>query len=128
MRRCEACGSKQILSQWIINDRMLNPALNLNGDRNAKDRKTVQVIGRSIQWIDDPHRVGFALGATFLGEDGMIRIMSLNGLDDGALGSKIGITDEIVRNFLLVLELIQVIDFSDERITGTACRHHRYIK
>jgi hypothetical protein len=56
----------------------------------------MQVVCCAVERIDDPDGVGFAARAGFLGQDGVVRIMLVNGLDDRALGVQIGVTDVIV--------------------------------
>ena len=88
----------------------------------------MQEIGGAIERVDNPDGVGFALYATFFGENRVIGIVFQDAIDDGLLGRQIGFTDEIVAAFLLDPELFKINHLLDECAASTSCRHHRYIE
>ena len=87
----------------------------------------MQVVGRPVERIDDPHGIGFTLLAGFLGEDRMVGIVVLDDFDDGGLGGAVDIADEIVMAFLLNLELVELVEIPDKYGAATARCHHGHI-
>ena len=87
----------------------------------------MQIVGRSVERINDPHGIGLTLHTRLLGEDRVVGIVVLDDLDDGGLGGAIDIADKIVMPFLLNLELVQLVEVPDEDGAATACCHHSHI-
>src|SRR5437016_8344403 len=75
-------------------------------NRNAEARIAVRIVGRAVERIDDPAPIslrsviGRLSGARFFSENTVTRIVSLNPIDDEALGSKIRFSHQI--DFALV--------------------------
>ena len=53
----------------------------------------MQKVGGAIQRIDDPGIVRLTLFAAFFSDNGVVRIVFLNGADDGPLGVSIGLAE-----------------------------------
>ena len=87
------CG-EEFLTQRIVDHAVFHAAATLHADRDRELRKAVHEIRRAIEWIDDPDEfVVLAFGAAFLGEDRVIGIVLVDGVDDVALcGRSISVT------------------------------------
>ena len=123
-----ARGREQLLPGRVVNDAVLHAAVDLDADRNAKDRKAVQEIGRAVQRINDPDDVRFATGTRFLGEDGVLGVVPANGLDDRSLGRTVRFTDEVVVTLGLDPDGVELGNLSHQQIARTACGHDRHVQ
>ena len=75
---------EKLLQVRRIDDTRDGLALVLEGYRDGKQRKSLAVIGRAVERIDDPAVVArsVAPGAAFLAQDGVIGVARRNGLRD----------------------------------------------
>lgn len=88
----------------------------------------MQVIGSAIERVDHPDMVGVALLAAFFGKNGVIWIMSFDGLDDRAFCGSIRIADEIVAALFLDAHFFDLVDVADERIPTATSGHDGHIE
>jgi hypothetical protein len=76
--------------------RVLQPALDLAGDRDCEHREAVQEVGRAVERVDDPHRVAVAARAALLGEERMAGVVALDDADDLGLRGLVDLGDEVI--------------------------------
>ena len=92
-----------------------------DGDRVL--RKSVQVVGGTIQRVDDPAVFSIAFdNAGFLGDDTVIGIGLEQILDNSGFGLSIDVTDKIVAGFYFDLQVGYFVDFADDKIPGVMSR------
>ncbi len=88
-------GGEQFASQRIVDHAKIRLAALLPGNRDTKMRQATQVVVRAIQRVDDPDGVAPALGAAFLGQDGVTGIGATQFLYDFGFGLAIDLAGEI---------------------------------
>ncbi len=120
--------SEQLLPHGIIDGAVFESAFVHQPDRNAEHREAVQVVGRSIERIDDPQIVGVALLAAFLSENGVLGIVSLNHGYDRFLGIAVCFADEIVAALYLNLELFEFVEIAEKCVSSAPRSHDCHIK
>src|SRR5438132_4717352 len=119
-----ALGGEQIVSQRIVNDSYFHSAFELQPNRNAKTRIAMRIICGAVQRIDDPTPIALTLsigrlaGAGFFRQDRMLRIVSLDAIDDQLLGSQIRFGDQI--QFALVGDSDRAAKAFGHQMTGVA--------
>ena len=121
-------GGEYFLGHRVIDRGGFHAPLDLYAHRHAKLRKTVQEVGRAVERIDNPDRVGFTTRAGLFGEDGVVGVVVVNDLDDRGFGGTVDLADEIVVSFLLDLELVELVVMPDQYGAATACCHHGHIQ
>ena len=62
-RAAAARRGEKVVMHRIVDDRLRDLTLVLERDRHAVLWKTVQKVGRAVEWIDDPHVLRCGVGA-----------------------------------------------------------------
>jgi hypothetical protein len=88
----------------------------------------VQEVRGAVERVDDPDGVRVAARAGFLGEDGVIRIMFVYGLDDFPFGGTIRLADVIVAALHLDLQAVELDEVSHQGVAGAPRGHHGHIQ
>jgi hypothetical protein len=88
----------------------------------------MDTVRGSVERVDDPDRVRVAARARLLGEDGVVRVVFVDGLDDLAFSGPIRLTHVIVVTFDLDRQLVQLDEVSHQRIAGATRGHHGHIQ
>ena len=129
-------GREHLLAQGIVNQSAFQASPMAQGDGDAKLRKTMQIIGGTVQGVDDPLEVALAVGATFLGQDGVVRVFRPQFVDDGVLGGPIDLGDEVILALGLDMKLVHAVEVAHQdaprgagRANGNSeCRLHGYAR
>ena len=96
-------GGKEVIAAGIKYDGLLDLAFDRERNAHAVDRKAVDEVGRAVQRIDDPDKLGVfrAMGAArLLGMDAVPRVGGQQGLDDDLFAGVIDFGDKVVDLFL----------------------------
>jgi hypothetical protein len=124
MRAGAAAGGEQLLAHRVVDDRVLEAASDLAGDRHGEHREAVQEVGGTIERVDDPERIVRAARAAFLGEECMLRIVAADGGDDFLLGRVVHLGDEVVAPLGSNGQRLQAVQAADDDLAGTARGAH----
>ena len=124
VRTAAASGAEDLPAHRVVHHRVFQPALDLAGDRDGKDREAVQEVGRAIQRIDDPYRVAVTARATFLGKEGMARVVALDDADDLCFGGLVDLGDEVVAALGRDLQGFHAVQAADDDFAGAAGGAH----
>ncbi len=117
---------EQLVAQRIVDHGMQQVAVVDKTDRNAEVRKTVQVVVRAVERIDDPDLVlRLAAGAGFLAEDTVVGIGALEFAHDLGLGHAVDFRGEIHARFFLDLKAIYAVHVAQDDGACSACSAHR---
>jgi hypothetical protein len=121
LRAAAAIRGEHLVAQGIVDDAALQAAAVHQGDRYRELWKTMQVIGRAVEWIDDPLKVVSAVLTAFLGEDGMRGVGPANRLDDRLFGVAIDLADIVVCLLFRHRKAVEAAEGAHDHVTGLAC-------
>ena len=122
VRAAAVRGGKELLTQGIVDDGVLELALVLAGDGDAEDRVSMHEVRRAIERIDDPERIVLAACAAFLGENGMIGIRLVDDGDDLPFGGVIDFSDEVIAALRGDLQAVEARHAANDDFARAACR------
>jgi preprotein translocase subunit SecF len=119
---------EEFLVNRVVNHAVLHAATDLHADGYREYREAVQEVRGAVERVDDPDGVRVAARAGFLGEDGVIRIMFVYGLDDFPFGGTIRLADVIVAALHLDLQAVELDEVSHQGVAGAPRGHHGHIQ
>jgi hypothetical protein len=122
LRALAPARRKDLLPQRIVDDAVLELAFARDADRDRKLRKTVQVVRRAVERVDDPLIFVLARGAALLGEDCMIGVVVADDLDDRGLRHLVDLRDELVAALLDDLQRFELVHLANHDLAGAPRR------
>jgi TrmH family RNA methyltransferase len=127
LRALVTAGSKNLVPQGIKYDSMFYPAPVAHTDGYRETRVAMEKIGRAIKWINNPFELiltlvlgirGLAL-PTFFGENPVIGVQVVNGINDIFFRLPVYFTDKIVPTLFDNRQLVQPIQVTHDDTSGS---------
>ena len=96
MRTPAALGDEGLALVRVVDRAEDDPVALLERDRHREDRHAVGVIGRAVEWVDDPAAPGAAPArAALLGENRVVGKLAPEAVDDDRLRAPIHLGHEV---------------------------------
>src|SRR5690606_37154720 len=97
---------EQFLPHGIVDAAVFEAPVLHQSYGDGEHRKSMQVVRGAIQWIDHPQELRFALCTAFYRQDGVVRVVLMDGFNDRALRRPFDLADEIVAALYFNLDLV----------------------